>query len=67
MAKRHASDLYVFAVSERNTQVEATFTLRDTTPEVATVIDENRDVSIASGVFKDGFAPYAVHLYRARQ
>jgi hypothetical protein len=67
MAKRYAGDLYVFAVSERNTQVEATFTLRDTTHDVAGVIDENRDVSIASGVFKDGFAPYAVHLYRVRQ
>lgn len=56
--------LYVFAVSMTGTQTTATFTLSHDTFTTATVLGENRSVSIAANAFTDTFAAYAVHLYQ---
>ena len=65
MVKRDHATTYLFAVAMRGTATTATFTLRDF-PATATaeVLDENRQVAVANGVFGDAFDPYGVHLYR---
>ncbi|NQT14469.1 MAG: hypothetical protein HQ582_17060, partial [Planctomycetes bacterium] len=67
MAKRHGSQLYVFAVNydERLIKAETRFTvegLPDGT-KVA-VIDEERTIRSDAGSFSDSFEPLAVHIYR---
>lgn len=65
MLKRLGRDTYLFAVAMREGETSATFTLRDF-PGSATaeVLGEQREIAVASGVFEDTFAPWAVHRYR---
>ena len=65
MVKRASGVTYLFAVAMRGSATSATFTLRDF-PATATaeVLDENRQIDVAGGVFTDAFDGYAVHLYR---
>jgi hypothetical protein len=67
MLKRWQGSTYLFAVAARpGGPTTATFTLRDCPPHAtATVLDENRSISVTDGVFQDRFAtPYQVHIYR---
>ena len=65
MAKLYGNELYIFSVCMRDGQAQGTFTLQNV-PEDASVevINENRQITIADGVFTDVFEPYEVHLYR---
>ena len=65
--KRHGGATYVFAVGMRNAPTRGSFTVRGL-PKAATaeVIGEERRIAVRDGHFEDGFAPYAVHLYRIR-
>ena len=64
LVKRHRQATYVFAAAMRNAPTTATFTFRDGGTTRAEVLGENRTLALTGGVFSDGFAPYAVHLYR---
>lgn len=65
MVKRAGGYTYVFAVGMRPGDTTATFTLRgfagDATVEV---LGESRTAPAKDGVFEDGFAGHAVHLYK---
>jgi hypothetical protein len=59
---------YLFAGGMREGRTTATFTVRGCEGQrTVEVIDENRTIAAADGVFKDSFEPWAVHLYRIRQ
>jgi hypothetical protein len=64
--KVHGGALYVFAGSAQAGAQQAEFTLGCLPAAVtATVLDENRTVTISNGTFRDAFADgNAVHLYR---
>lgn len=66
MLKRFAGSTYVFAVEMRGGSTTATFTLRGGTRAAASaeVLGENRTVAVTTGVFRDNFQSYGVHLYR---
>ncbi|HEX4512401.1 MAG TPA: hypothetical protein VH054_02660 [Polyangiaceae bacterium] len=64
LVKRQGGKLYVFAVSMGASQGSATFTLAHDTFTTATVLGENRTVTISANAFQDSFAGYAVHLYQ---
>jgi hypothetical protein len=56
---------YLFAVGMRDGRTTATFTVNGRKGKHAVeVIDERRTIAAQDGVFKDTFAPWAVHLYR---
>ena len=57
---------YAVARPMRPDPTTATFTLRDCPPQAtAVVLDENRQIKITNGTFRDDFAkPYQVHIYR---
>ena len=48
----------------RSSSTSARFTLAGIADAEASVIDEERTVPIAGGIFTDSFDAYAVHLYR---
>lgn len=66
LVKRYDGKVYLFAVAMRGAATSAVFTLKclegDQTVEV---IDEHRTLPSHNGAFKDHFAPWEVHLYRA--
>lgn len=65
--KVHGDDLYVFAGSAQADPQDAEFTLAclPGAAVTATVLDEDRTVTIGDGVFRDTFVDgNAVHLYR---
>lgn len=65
MAKRRQGATYLFAVAMRDGATGATFTVPGVEGErTVEVLDENRTLISADGVFADRFAPYEVHLYR---
>jgi hypothetical protein len=66
LLKRFGGATYLFATEMRSGTTTATFTLRDfpASGASAEVVGENRTIPIASGVFKDDFASYGVHLYK---
>ncbi len=65
MCKRHDGALYLFAVAMRNQGTTMTVELPAKVPaRKATVIGEDRSVSVTDNQFEDVFEPYAVHLYR---
>ena len=66
LVKRHNGSTYVFAVAMRNNPGTASFTLPDIHTGIVEVLDENRELSLSGGVFKDDFAGYDVHLYQVR-
>jgi hypothetical protein len=67
MLKRGQGSTYLFTVAARpGGPTTATFTLRDFPPHArAVVLDENRQIEITNGTFRDDFAKdYEVHIYR---
>jgi hypothetical protein len=65
MAKFHESKYYVFAGSRENVASIATFSLSGVDNGTATVIGENRTISISNGRFSDSFEDgNAIHIYR---
>jgi hypothetical protein len=67
MLKRGQASTYLFTVAARpGGPTNATFTLRDFPPHsTAVVLDENRQIEITNGTFRDDFAKeYEVHIYR---
>jgi len=63
LAKQHGGATYVFAVAMRDGRTTATFTGLSGRPSVE-VLDEGRTLTAIDGVFRDEFAPWAVHVYR---
>lgn len=67
MMKQHRDSKYLFAVGMRDGKCTATFTLQGIQGlREVEVLGENRTLPSRDGVFKDGFEPYDVHLYRIR-
>jgi hypothetical protein len=65
MAKFHENKYYVFAGSKENVTSTATFSLVGIDNGTATVIAENRTITISNGRFSDGFEDgNAIHIYR---
>jgi hypothetical protein len=65
MAKFHESKYYVFAGNKENVASTATFSLSGVDDGTATVIGENRTISISNGRFSDSFGDgNAIHIYR---
>ena len=65
MAKFHESKYYVFAGSKENVASKPTFSLSGIDIGEATVIGENRTISISNGRFSDSFGDgNAIHIYR---
>jgi hypothetical protein len=65
MAKFHESKYYVFAGSKENVASKPTFSLSGINSGEATVIGENRTISISNGRFSDSFGDgNAIHIYR---
>ena len=65
MVKANGTSLYVFSAISRFGTTTASYTIADMTGDgAATVVGENRTVTIAAGKFSDDFAANAVHLYR---
>jgi hypothetical protein len=64
MVKHHGDSLFVFAVSMRNGESTASFSLKGIEDGKVTVIGENRELTISNGRFEDQFDGYEVHLYK---
>ena len=65
MAKSHHNKYYVFAGSKENEASTPTFSLSGVDSGTATVIGEDRTISISNGRFSDHFADgNAIHIYR---
>jgi hypothetical protein len=64
VVKRHGGATYLFAVGMRDGEARATIALPGRASSTAEVLGEGRTIPIVDGTFQDGFAPYAVHLYR---
>jgi hypothetical protein len=65
MVKRRGGKLYVFAVGMRGTATHAKFSGLTGVPSAAnaTVLGENRTVTVSGGAFEDDFPSWGVHLY----
>ncbi len=64
MAKGHGNTLYVFAAAMRNQRSTPRLAIRGLLDAEATVLDEERTVTIKDGILADGFEGYAVHIYK---
>jgi len=65
MVKRQGGAVYVFAVTMREGQTRARFTLRDLSgPKSVEVLGEQRTLDSKDGAFEDDFPSWGVHLYR---
>jgi hypothetical protein len=65
MVKYYGGKFYIFAGNKDNSSKTGTFTLTGAAGTTATVIGENRTVSISGGSFSDTFADgNAIHIYR---
>ena len=65
MVKRHHGDTYVFAVSMRDADSRAEFSVKDLDGTATVeVLGESRTIPIEAGRFSDSFKGYEVHLYR---
>jgi hypothetical protein len=62
--KRLPEALYVFAVAMQNQAAKVRFFVPGIGNASAAVIDEDRAVAVAGGVFEDAFTGYGVHIYR---
>jgi len=68
MMKRFDNATYVFAVMMRSQGARATFTVSGLTGRHRIeVLDEDRTLRSADGVFTDTFLPWDVHLYRIEE
>lgn len=67
LARRHAGDLYIFAVNydERSREAKARIEIEGLAAgAVIVVVDEDRKLSAEAGLLRDGFTPLDVHVYR---
>jgi hypothetical protein len=65
VVKRQGGATYLFAVAMRAGEARATVSLPGMSRgAVAEVLGEGRTIPIVDGTFQDGFAPFAVHLYK---
>jgi hypothetical protein len=64
MAKHVDGTTYVFAVAMRDGATEATFTVPGAAGGKASVLGEDREITVEGGRFTDRFGGYDVHLYR---
>ncbi len=65
LVKKQGKATYLFAVAMRESETAVSFTVKNLTgPHQVEVLGENRSISSASGVFKDQFGLWDVHLYR---
>jgi hypothetical protein len=64
MTREHDGYLYIFAVVMRNEATTAGFTIPGLGNSTATALGESRSVPIESGILRDLFQGYGVHLYR---
>jgi hypothetical protein len=65
MAKWNGSNFYVFAGSANNASSTGSFSIPCVGNATATVIGENRTLSVSSGSFSDSFTDgNTVHIYR---
>lgn len=64
LMKVHDGEKYVFAVNASPEPVRARFAVGLHGISTANVMWENRSVSVLNGTFEDGFAAFAVHVYR---
>ena len=55
--------LFVIAVNERDTAVEARMTLPDGVDALARVAEEGKGLAARDGAITDAFGPWAVHVY----
>ena len=58
------SGKYVIALNLSVTRTSQRISLTGITLTSATVVDENRTVTVTNGVVTDTFGPYAVHVYQ---
>jgi hypothetical protein len=67
LVKRHGGATYLFAVGMRNAPATGKFTVPALSGKMtATVLGENRRISVRNGRFEDRFQAYDVHLYEIR-
>mgnify|MGYP003574972130 FL=1 len=65
MTKERDGDLYLFTVAMANKATTGTFNGSELRKYgTVEVLGESRTITITNGAFKDGYAPYGVHLYR---
>lgn len=65
MLKKYGPDYYLFAVNLDNATINTSFNLTGKSFTTATVLFENRSVSITGGsLFTDSFSPFATHVYK---
>jgi hypothetical protein len=65
LLKRNGGKTYIFAVAMRGTGARATFSNLTRIPAsaTATVLGENRQITISGSAFSDDFSGWGVHLY----
>lgn len=64
-ARRYKDSIYLFTVAMRDSSFSAGFQLPGAAPGATiTAIGENRTLRLTGAGFRDGYGPWAVHLYR---
>jgi hypothetical protein len=66
-AKQYQNDLYIIAVNELATPVNASLTLPEGFTGKLTLLFENRSVSLKNGKINDKFEGYQRHVYRLQK
>jgi hypothetical protein len=65
MVKANGTSIYVFSAISRAGTATASYTINGMTGNVvATVVGENRSVTVTAGKFSDAFAANGVHIYK---
>jgi hypothetical protein len=64
MTKSYNGSTYIIAAAMRGSATTATYHPVGITSGTATVLGENRTISISGGSFSDNFAGYDVHIYK---
>ena len=67
MVKQYENIVYVFAVATNSSASKPRFAIKDFDATKATVIGEDRSVTITQGMFEDFFEGYGVHIYKMRR
>ncbi|MGN6550607.1 MAG: hypothetical protein ACTHJ3_12030 [Pararhizobium sp.] len=64
MAKKWDGATYIFAAAMADTPAQVDFKLPALDQGVVEVTGEHRKIPLSGGIFRDGFRPYDVHIYR---
>ena len=65
MVKADGTSIYVFSAISRAGTATASYTINGMTGNVvATVVGENRSVTVTAGKFSDAFAANGVHIFK---